>query len=153
LANADEPTEAPTAAAARYVDVEEFLSSRGGPPVEQWSELGRNLKQSFDDLCGDTFCSGDYSNLESLRLRCAVHSTTGVLKNCTYVFAGSYETVNPTTGAIKVNAKTFSCHVPVAGIALDAFVATLAAPGTTTPLQRPLPGGTRSIYDALANCL
>ena len=66
------------------------------------------------DGARSTFCGGDYANLEPLRLRCSINTTTAVLKNCTYVFAGSYETITAE--------------------------ATLTAAGATPPLQRPLPG-------------
>ena len=95
----------------------------------------------------------DSPNLEPLRLRCSLNTATQVLKSCTYVFAGSYETVNPATGTIKVNAKTFSCHISVTGIKLSDFETTLTAAGTTPPLQRTLPGKTESIYSSLIGCI
>ena len=69
------------------------------------------------------------------------------------MFAGSYETVNASTGTIKVNAKTFSCHVPVTGIKLADFESTLTAAGTTPPLQRTLPGKSESIHSSLIGCI
>lgn len=143
----------PSATAASYQDVEEWANEHGDDAWQTWIGIINTLKQDFDDICGDTFCEGDYSNLEPLRLRCSLNQATGVLKNCTYVFAGSYETVNPTTGTIRVNAKTFSCHISVTGMALKDFEATLTAAGATPPLQRPLPGKTTSIYDALGGCI
>jgi len=138
---------------ASYDDVEEWANEQGDGTWESWMGVIGSLKQDFDDICGDTYCGGDYSNLEPLRLRCSINTSTKVLKNCTYVFAGSYETVNPTTGTIKTNAKTFSCHISVTGIALSDFLTTLTAGGSTPPLQRTLPGKTESIYDALGGCL
>jgi hypothetical protein len=147
-----EDTAAATAAAS-YADVEEWANEQGDDAWQTWMGITRTLKQDFDDVCGDTFCGGDYSNLEALRFRCSINTTTQVLKNCSYVFAGSYETVNPTTGTIKVNAKTFSCHVSVTGIKLSDFESTLTAAGSTAPLQRTLPGKSESIYSSLIGCI
>jgi hypothetical protein len=61
--------------------------------------------------------------------------------------------VNPSTGTIKVNAKTFSCHISVTGIKLSDFETTLTAAGTTAPLQRTLPGKSESIYSSLIGCI
>jgi len=153
---ADSNTGEDTAAAtetASYADVEEWANEQGDDAWQTWMGITATLKHDFDDVCGDTFCGGDYSNLEPLRLRCSLNTTTQVLKNCSYVFAGSYETVNPSTGTIKVNAKTFSCHISVTGIKLSDFETTLTAAGTTAPLQRTLPGKTESIYSSLIGCI
>jgi hypothetical protein len=136
-----------------FGDVDEYVNNRGDEAFYQWLDIRRTLDQNFDEVCGDTFCEGDYSNLQALRFRCSINTTSGVLKSCTYVFAGSYEEVRPETGSIRTYAKTFSCHVPVSGIAFDSFVSTMTAPGTTPPLRRPLPGSSKSIYDALGDCL
>jgi hypothetical protein len=142
-----------TKPAASYVDVEETLANGDEAQYEAWRGLYSTLQNNFDDVCGDTFCEGDYSNLEPIRLRCSVNSANGLMKNCAYVFAGSYEQITASTGTIKVTAKTFSCHIPVSGIALTTFMSTLTATGTTPPLRRPLPGLSTSIYDALGGCL
>lgn len=140
--------------AATYVDVEETLAEMSDDTMyEAWRQIYDTLHGNFDDVCGDTFCGGDYSNLEPLRLRCSMDSKKQTLKSCAYVFAGSYETITASTGTIKVNAKTFSCHLPVSGIALADFMSTLLATGTTPALRRTLPGGTTSIYDNLVGCI
>jgi hypothetical protein len=143
----------PAATAATYDDVEEWANEQGDDAWQTWRGISDTLAKDFGDICGDTYCGGDYANLTPLRLRCSLNTTTHVLKNCTYVFGGSYEVVNPTTGTIKVNAKTFSCHISVTGMKLADFESTLTAAGSTPPLQRPLPGKTTSIYDALGGCL
>jgi hypothetical protein len=140
-------------AAASYADVEEWANEQGDDAWQTWMGIIGTLRQDFDDVCGDTFCGGDYSNLEPLRFRCSINTTTQVLKNCSYVFGGSYEVVNPTTGTIKVNAKTFSCHISVTGIKLSDFESTLTAAGSTAPLQRTLPGKSESIYSSLIGCI
>jgi hypothetical protein len=142
-----------TKPATTYVDVEDTLANGDEARFEAWRGLYGTLQSNFDDVCGDTFCEGDYSNLEPIRLRCSINSANGVMKNCAYVFAGSYEDITASTGTIKVTAKTFSCHLPVSGIPLTTFMATLTAAGTTPAIRRPLPGLSTSIYDALGGCL
>jgi hypothetical protein len=111
----------------------------------------RSLERGFDDICGDTFCEGDYANLTSLRFRCSVVAADGSLGTCVWVFAGSQEQVDPATGAISVDAKTFVCSLPVRGNA-RAFLDTLSNAGNEA-LYTPLPGTDASIYDALTTCL
>jgi hypothetical protein len=136
-----------------YGDVEDALANGDETQYEAWRGIYTTLQSNFDDVCGDTYCGSDYSNLEPIRLRCSFDPASGLMKNCAYVFAGSYEVITPATGTIKVTAKTFSCHLPVSGIALTTFMSTLTAAGTTPPLRRLLPGTSTSIYDALGGCL
>ena len=117
-----------------------------------WYDGRFALKQSFDNVCGDTFCSGDYSNIQSLRFVCGVNGKTDELGQCLWAFAGSYDTVAAKDGKITSNVKRFLCPVPVKGKA-SVLGATLAAPGPIEVIQRILPGTTRSAYDALTGCL
>jgi len=137
------------AAPAGYRDVEEALS---GDDFERWFELKRQLRKNFDDICGDTFCEGDYTNLQSLSLRCSVSVGTGAFRSCIWLFAGSYEAVRPATGSFEVNQRFFRCKLPIAGTP-GALLDALLAAGDDPPLERKLPGGERSIYDALGDCL
>ena len=158
----DEATQALSGVAApaitpRYEELEQLLADAGDDAsASAWVTLRQTLRDDFDDVCGDTFCEGDYSNLEPLRLRCSVDIASRQLKSCKYVFAGSYEVVNPSTGRIKVSTKTFSCPIKVGSVRVADFIATLTAPPTSSqdrPLQRPLPGGGGSLYDSLVGCL
>jgi hypothetical protein len=138
--------------AVTYVDADDYTNGNG--TNTQWLATKQALKDSFDWICGDTFCGSDYGqNLDPISLRCSVNGANGVLKNCAWVFSGSYETITASTGTIKVTAKTWSCHVPVSGMKLEDFIATLTATSTTQPIQRPLPGTTATAYDALLGCL
>lgn len=134
-----------------YVDMLDFVSTSGADQ-DRYFAMTRALKQGFDDVCGDTFCEGDYSNLEALGFRCAVTSKTGKIRSCVWTFAGSYELVDAKTGAINVNAKTFTCTLPMKGTAKNLLDA-LTAPGAVPAIRRPLPGTTQSAYDALAGCI
>jgi hypothetical protein len=77
---------------------------------------------------------------------------TGQLKSCLWLFAGSYETVTPSTGNVRPVAKFFSCAIPLQGTPA-AVMDTLLAPGERGPLWVTIPGGTQTIYDVLGGCL
>jgi hypothetical protein len=134
-----------------YRDVEEALAT----PEEQerWFALRRGLRADFDEICGDTFCEGDFTNLEALSFRCSVSTRSGQLGSCLFLFAGSYETVTASTGNIRPVARFFRCAIPVAGHTPAALLDALLAPEGRGPLWRPLPGVNLSIYDALGGCL
>jgi hypothetical protein len=145
-----QPASLAAGAPPAYQDVEETFSNE----VDQnrWFDLKRQLRQNFDDICGDTFCEGDFSNLESMSLRCSASTRTHQLKTCVWLFAGSYETVTASTGNIRPTAKFFACKLPVQGT-VTALLDALLAPSSRGPLWQPLPGTTQSIYDSLADCL
>jgi hypothetical protein len=132
--------------------VEALDSFTTGEDQLAWIEATQALRGAFDNICGDTFCGGDYSNLASLRFTCSANQKTGALGSCAWVFGGSYTTVAASNGVISVNAKSPVCPVPVSGKAVDLAKA-LLAPGPQDALNRPLPGGTKSAYDALTGCL
>jgi hypothetical protein len=132
-----------------YTDVSAYLTSDAD--IDAWYSLVRNLEQNFDDICGDTFCEGEYSNLESLRYRCSVRQTTGALGSCVWVFAASNEEINPRTGKVIVDAQVWRCRSPLArGTSIHDLLAALSGP---SPLYDPLPGTDRSLYDGLTTCL
>ena len=136
--------------APAYQDIEETFTNE----VDQnrWFDLKRQLRQNFDDICGDTFCEGDFSNLESMSLRCSASTRTGQLKSCVWLFAGSYETVTASTGNIRPVAKFFPCKIDVQGTPA-ALMDALLAPGDRGPLWHPVPGSGRAIYESLGDCL
>ena len=137
--------------APAYRDVEESFTSE--EDQNRWFELRRGLRKDFDDICGDTFCEGDFTNLEALSFRCSVSTGSGQLKSCLFLFAGSYETVTASTGNVRPVARFFRCQLPVEGITPAALLDALLAPEGRGPLWRPLPGVNQSIYDALGSCL
>ncbi len=140
---------APPSSSAKYVGAVDSFTTQ--PAQDSWLAARDALRAGFDDVCGDTFCGGDYSNLQALRFECSVNAKTGTLKTCAWNFAGSYDTIGP-KGALSVHAKSFSCPVPVSGTA-SKLAAVLTAPGAVPAIRRPLPGGSRSAYDALTGCL
>jgi hypothetical protein len=128
-----------------YVDMYDF------PGIDQdaFVSLESQLAQAFANVCGDTFCEGDYVNLTPMTLACSVTSKLGDVHDCAWTFAGSLEAVDPTTSAISVDAPSFQCHfaAKTTGAKLIAFLSS-----QTDPLNATLPGETTSIYDALVPC-
>jgi hypothetical protein len=110
------------------------------------------LHQGFDQVCGDTFCGSDYSDVQALDLGCAVTKSTGNVKNCVWNFGGSYTTVK-TNGDLDLVSKTWSCPVAVHGtIGQMVSVLTSTTDPETNAIQRTLPGGV-SAYDSIAGCV
>lgn len=134
-----------------FVDARSYFTR--AEDIDAWFALTAALKSDFDGICGDTFCEGDFSNYESLAFRCSVHARRGTIGSCAWVFAASLDEVEPATGAIRVDARTWTCAAPLApATRVRDFVNALSAPGSTA-LFAPLPGTQRSLYDGLAECL
>ena len=133
-----------------YVEALDYASDTGGQGT--WLDARDGLKQGFDDVCGDTFCEGDYSNLQALRFVCSITRSTGNVKRCEWLFGGSYTTVSERTGSVTVHARASRCVVPVKGTEKQ-LAAVLTATSNTPAIRRALPGGTATAYDALLGCL
>ena len=139
----------PPAQAAGYVDASSYLTR--DQDFEAWYALRSGLQRNFDDICGDTFCEGDYSNLQSLRYQCSVNAVNGRIGMCVWVFAGSNEEIDPATGRVRVDARAWRCRTPLAS--RTTIEELLAALQGEEPLRTALPGTDRSIYDGLVDCL
>lgn len=121
--------------------------------IDAWYGLIAELKSDFDAVCGDTFCEGDYSNFESLRLRCSVEESEGTVGSCVWIFGASNEEIDPATGSVTVQGEIFACQMPVApDTGIRDLVAALLAPGVQ-PIRAILPGTDASFYDGLVDCL
>lgn len=129
--------------ATQYMDILDFT-----PDQDAWIGIRNELRQEFDDVCGDTFCEGDYTNLTPLTFTCSVTSKLGKIKDCVWTFAASQTEVDPGTAAIAVDAPTYQCHIHPMTTAKQ-LIALLA--GKFDAIHIPLPG-TTSIYDALGDC-
>jgi hypothetical protein len=139
------------ASGSRYAAMQSYLEDTGGD-IDGWFGLKGTLKDEFDRVCGDTFCGGDLPPW-GVNLDCSVNASSGKISRCTWLFAGAYASVNPSTGTLTQNKKFWTCSLPWSGLTPAELMRKLA-PGTTptdTALQRPLAGG-RSTYDALASC-
>ena len=122
--------------APSYVDVSGYALT--DPQYEAWINLRINLKHDFDQICGDTFCEGEFSNIEPLSFRCSVEQSTGRVGMCAWVFAASNEEIDPYTGRIRVSQRGFwRCRTPLAvGTTIEQFIAALQG---EQPLYAPLP--------------
>jgi hypothetical protein len=136
-------------AAPAYVDAKNFPSQEAG--WARFRDLEDRLRRGFDDICGDTFCEGEYSNIQHLRFRCSVKASTGTMGACTWTLAGSAEEVDPADGRIHVDARLWNCAAPLQpGTSVPAFYAALEG---RDAIHAALPGGGPSMYDTLADCL
>jgi hypothetical protein len=133
------------AGVTQYLHIADFAGIDQGA----WFDLRSKLNGAFADVCGDTFCEGDYANLTPLTFDCSVTSKLGTVHDCAWTFAGSLAAVDPTSSVISVDAPTFECHVHPKTTA-PKLLALLAA--AADPLHQALPGTTASLYDALGDC-
>jgi hypothetical protein len=140
---------ATTSSTANYIDIGSYLTTDAD--INAWYSAVGQLKRNFDDVCGDTFCEGDYSNIESLDYRCSVEKTTGIIGRCTWAFAASNEEVKASTGNILVDTQNWRCRSPLAPHTRAADL--IAALNVNHPIRSILPGTSHSIYDGLVDCL
>ncbi len=135
--------------ADRYVDARNYpWPGQGNGPL---SALEKALVRGFDDVCGDTFCEGEYYNLQAMRLRCSVHAASGRVGECRWTFAGSNMDVDAHTGQVAVDARDWACRLPLASYTpLSRLLDTLQGPQAIDTM---LPGTTTTVYDGLTTCL
>jgi hypothetical protein len=142
-----------SASAETYVAATDYYTSAASRA--KWAAAQAALLAGFNNICGDTFCSSDYNDLQSLDFECSVTKSTGNVKSCAWVFAGSVHDVNASTGAVGETSQGFRCNVAMKGT-LPQLITTLtgaAPPDGSDPIDRALPGETTSAYDALGDCL
>jgi hypothetical protein len=145
------PPPEPDAATPRFVDAQGYWEVP--EEIDAWYQLVADLRRGFDDVCGDTFCEGEFSNHQSLRFRCSVEESSGALGSCVWVIAASNEEIAPETGAVTVDGQVFACAMPIPPATdIRAFVQALSAPGVE-PIRAAIPGSDRSLYDGLTECL
>lgn len=129
-----------------YVDLGDFVTSDAD--IERWLEIRRGLTDDFDQVCGDTFCGGDFSNIYSLGFTCSVSSKQGRIRECLWTFAASQELIDGATGDIASTVPVFECRMRPTGTVrhfLPAF-------GEEDFIDSPLPGLDGSVYDQLMDC-
>ncbi|NVB81760.1 MAG: hypothetical protein HOV81_25420 [Kofleriaceae bacterium] len=144
------PGEFAETGALSYVSARDYYTSSAG--IDRWYAAKQALKDGFDRVCGDTFCSGDFGDLQAMDFTCAITKSTGNVKSCMWTFGGSWHLVQTQGGAQQITASTFKCPVMMHGT-LSQLLDVLTAPGTDQPINRPLPGMTTSAYEALLDCL
>ena len=142
----------PDVAAPKYVDGDTYYVS--ATSVAKWSNTKTALLAGFNNICGDTFCSSDYSDLQSLDFQCAITKSSGTVKSCNWVFGGSVYGISK-TGTVTNTSKTFICPIAMKGTFAQ-FLTTMTGTqpaGSPEPINRPLPGMTTSVYDQINGCL
>ena len=131
-----------------YVDAINYPDNEDG-----WGafyDLERRLARGFDDVCGDTFCEGEYSNIQHLRYRCSVRAADGAMGECIWTLAGSNQEVDPTSGKVVVDGRIWQCKSPIMpGTTIGEFYRALAG---REAIHARLPRGGGSIYDGLTDC-
>ncbi|WP_082576605.1 hypothetical protein [Lysobacter sp. Root604] len=132
-----------------YVDAGSYL--RNEAAVQVWHGLRQRLRVEFDQICGDTFCEGEYSNIQSLGFLCSADRASGLVGQCVWLFAGSQEEIDPASGRVYVQARSWQCQIPLAP--RTAMEALLSLSDADSVLHAPLPGTQASIYDGLMACL
>lgn len=144
------PFAAPAQDGGGYADVSAYPLSDAR--FEAWIGLRIRLAHDFDQICGDTFCEGEFSNIQPLRFRCSVDQATGRIGMCAWMFAASNEEIDPLTGRVRVSQRGFwRCRTPLArGTTIEQFIDALQG---EQPLYAPLPMTTRTIMDGLIDCL
>ena len=131
--------------------VEAGAALRTDAEVEAWYGITMQLRRQFDEICGDTFCEGDYSNLQPLRFQCSVDARSRRIGACVWSFAGSQESIDPATGHITSQPGFWQCRIPLMPhTSLDRLLAALDNP---QPLHARLPGTERTVLDGLIDCL
>lgn len=121
-----------------------------GNDLDRWFDVRSKLKSGFDRICGDTICSGDFSNLATIDLTCSSTRAQKKMKDCLWVLGGNIDTVDGRTGKLTTEARTFTCHVPV-GSNAKTFLDALHAAGDDA-LNTTVPGTNGTFYDALVTC-
>lgn len=142
-----EPLPAPTE--GPFQDVTDTLE---GDDVDAWYTMLSSVREDFDQRCGDSFCEGEFANLAALRMRCSRNAETGEIGSCAWSFAGSTSTPKK-NGKLRVDRDSTTCDFAVSGTP-RALADALANPcAGESPLLRPLPGSTATLYDSLTECL
>jgi hypothetical protein len=139
----------PALAAPEYVDAVDYPG-----PEQGWDAfygLEQRLVRDFDDICGDTYCEGEFSNLQALRYRCSVRQADSLIGECVWTFAGSNAEINAATGQVMIDARTWACRTPLAP---QTPIATFySALSVARPILATLPATTTNIHEGLSSCL
>jgi hypothetical protein len=131
--------------------VEAGAALRTDAEVEAWYGITAQLRRQFDEICGDTFCEGDYSNLQPLRFQCSVEARSRRIGACVWSFAGSQESIDPATGGITVQPGFWQCRIPLMPqTSVERLLAALDGPH---PLYARLPCTDQTVLDGLIECL
>lgn len=156
------PFAAAEEAAPRFVDAPVYFAGEQGRAVfspQQYRRAVEGLVEQFEEICGDTFCEREFSNLTTLAVDCSIHTTSAAVGACVWTIAGSFAEIDPSTGRIRVTHAVRACNFGLRGdaTALARYLAEAGEPGGFGRGLRTvdLPGRTdgKSLYDVLSACL
>jgi hypothetical protein len=105
------------------------------------------LVDEFDEICPDTFCAGDYTNIYSIDFTCSVSSKQGRIRECLWTFAASDESLDPADGSIAATVPFYECRVRPTGTVRN-FLPQFG----DDPLRSEIAGLGGSLYDAIGEC-
>src|SRR6185437_1667328 len=128
-----------------YVEASAYYATAANQA--KWAAAYAELKRGFDAVCGDTFCSSDFSDLQSMQLACAITKSTGNIKGCTWAFAGSFATV-AASGELAITSQSWQCPIAVKGTIAQMIAALTSTTDTNDGVHRVLPGGAIA-YDSI----
>jgi hypothetical protein len=123
----------------------------GGADLNNWLTLKNRLNNDFLNICGDTFCDGDYGQFQPVSLDCSASKTTKKMAQCSWTFAASIEYVNGSSAKVTSDVGLVTCAIPVKGLATD-FISAMSVASPGVAIQQVVPGGTQTLYDYVANC-
>lgn len=133
-----------------FVDAPTYLQ-HDADAVDAWYLLRYQLGRNFDHICGDTFCEGEYSNIQSLRFACSVERVGGAIGGCGWSFAAGEIELDPRHGILTADTPSWLCPSPLQpGTTIEALLESLAG---DEPLYAALPGTSQTLYDGLVDCL
>jgi hypothetical protein len=132
-----------------YTDIHNYLPT--SQQRDDWLDTTYWLQANFNDACGDTFCEGDYGNLQALSYRCSVDASSGMVGQCVWIVAGSQEHIDAADGKVIAEPRIWQCVTPLAeGTSAEQLAAALA---NDQPLYATLPHTDKTLYDSLTSCL
>jgi hypothetical protein len=123
----------------------------GGADLNNWLALKNRLNNDFLNICGDTFCGGDYGQFQPISLDCSASKTTNKMAQCMWTFAASIEYVNGYSAKVTSDVGLVTCPIPVKGLAAD-FIAAMNVPAPAVAMDQVVPGGTQTLYDYVSTC-
>lgn len=155
------PTVTSTHASREYESIFNYFAREAGNgimPITEHAERVRAINQQFTDICGDTFCSGDFSNLTPLDFTCSVRITDRKVTGCLWTIVGTYTEIDAQTGAMRPHARDYHCDLGLTGSPseLTTFLRTASQGGESgyDGLTRvSIPGASHTLYQALLKCL
>ena len=118
----------------------------------------RKAVRSFDDICGDTYCEGEFTNIVPFDFDCVVSLGTRRVDQCIWKFAASANWIDERTHEVIRQDRLFRCAIPLNASVNQAadFFELIAKADTTTYdafFDLTIPGGNGvSLYKTLATC-